>query len=394
MSFAWGSEHQTQFRQFLAANTFTSEVVQGTSSVPSDSGLEKRKRSPMQDDVGTASAGPSSSSSIRTGEESLRPKRTKKAVTVKTPNLYESSEALLNALQTAFKDSDNVVFAGSFLVSNNPPLPDKQRVQAHKPQAKARVSAAGESLAKARYPCRSRLFISSREWNSFGQSLVTIRMHHHFSHEPYDSASRAPVPTPVNPPWGDPAWPGVPPGTQTFHPDLTSHHQHSYDSYDGSSNHSSITAVDNGSSMEWEDVSDVEDPVALNGGVNEDSEPDEAPLHTTTSPPIPHTYIPSNAADTDTPIPSHTPSIAESPPIPDNLSSIASLETEIFQSRMRQHIRNIRDFCDGLEYQVQFNDFRMLQELETEGASFLRFVHACLQKEGRLDITTNGNGFS
>jgi len=52
---------------------------------------------------------------------------------------------------------------------------------------------------------------------------------------------------------------------------------------------------------------------------------------------------------------------------------------------MHQHIRNIREFCDGLEYQVQFNDFRMLEELEKEGGSFLRFVHACLQREGRLE---------
>lgn len=52
---------------------------------------------------------------------------------------------------------------------------------------------------------------------------------------------------------------------------------------------------------------------------------------------------------------------------------------------MRAHITNIREFCDGLEYQLQFNDYRMLDVLEREGSSFLRLVQDCLRKEGRLD---------
>lgn len=57
-----------------------------------------------------------------------------------------------------------------------------------------------------------------------------------------------------------------------------------------------------------------------------------------------------------------------------------------FQERMRKHIAAIRDFCDGLEYQLQFNDYRMLNTLETEGGSFLRLVQDCLRKEGRLEL--------
>ncbi|KAJ4480232.1 hypothetical protein J3R30DRAFT_3403765 [Lentinula aciculospora] len=60
-----------------------------------------------------------------------------------------------------------------------------------------------------------------------------------------------------------------------------------------------------------------------------------------------------------------------------SVSSVPSITTETFQQIMRSHIRNIRDFCDGLEYQVQFNDLR-LQELEKEGKYFL--------EEGRLKL--------
>ena len=63
------------------------------------------------------------------------------------------------------------------------------------------------------------------------------------------------------------------------------------------------------------------------------------------------------------------------------------LDPDKYHRRMRAHITNIRDFCDGLEYQLQFNDTRMLQVVETEGASFLRLVEDCLRKEGRL-VTT------
>lgn len=55
-----------------------------------------------------------------------------------------------------------------------------------------------------------------------------------------------------------------------------------------------------------------------------------------------------------------------------------------YHRRMHAHIQNLREFCDGLEYQLQFNDFRMLDVLEREGGPFLALVADCLQKEGRL----------
>jgi hypothetical protein len=66
------------------------------------------------------------------------------------------------------------------------------------------------------------------------------------------------------------------------------------------------------------------------------------------------------------------------------------LEPEVYQARMRRHIAMIRDFCDGLEYQLPFNDYRMLEALESEGARFLRLVEDCLEKEGRLKETESG----
>ncbi|KAH0585568.1 hypothetical protein H2248_008798 [Termitomyces sp. 'cryptogamus'] len=60
------------------------------------------------------------------------------------------------------------------------------------------------------------------------------------------------------------------------------------------------------------------------------------------------------------------------------------LTPELFQQWMRKHIADIRDFCCGLEYQLQFNDHKLLEVLESEGSQFLKLVHQCLESEGRL----------
>ncbi|KAG1830000.1 hypothetical protein EV424DRAFT_1292985, partial [Suillus variegatus] len=51
--------------------------------------------------------------------------------------------------------------------------------------------------------------------------------------------------------------------------------------------------------------------------------------------------------------------------------------------RFEAHIRNLREFCDGLQYQIQFNDHRMLNAVEREGASFIRLMENCLDRERR-----------
>jgi hypothetical protein len=58
-----------------------------------------------------------------------------------------------------------------------------------------------------------------------------------------------------------------------------------------------------------------------------------------------------------------------------------------FEERFREHIRTIKDFCDGLEYQVQFGDHRMLLALERDGVGFLRLAKNCLSRERRMRST-------
>ncbi|KAF7377077.1 hypothetical protein MSAN_00126200 [Mycena sanguinolenta] len=56
-----------------------------------------------------------------------------------------------------------------------------------------------------------------------------------------------------------------------------------------------------------------------------------------------------------------------------------------FDERLTSTLTKIRDFCDGLEYQRQFRDLRMLDTLEREGASFFRLIDNCLSRERRAN---------
>jgi hypothetical protein len=55
-----------------------------------------------------------------------------------------------------------------------------------------------------------------------------------------------------------------------------------------------------------------------------------------------------------------------------------------FDEELLEHIDTITDFAEGLRYQIQFRDHRMLKTLKREGAPFLRLAQACLNKEKRL----------
>ncbi|KAG1824250.1 hypothetical protein DFJ58DRAFT_672829 [Suillus subalutaceus] len=59
------------------------------------------------------------------------------------------------------------------------------------------------------------------------------------------------------------------------------------------------------------------------------------------------------------------------------------MDTRTFQERFEAHIKNLRDFCDGLQHQIQFNNHRMLHVIEREGASFIRLMENCLGRERR-----------
>jgi hypothetical protein len=62
-----------------------------------------------------------------------------------------------------------------------------------------------------------------------------------------------------------------------------------------------------------------------------------------------------------------------------------------FDERLSKHIQELRDFCDGLEYQRQFRDQRFLNSLEKDGAGFLRLMHNCFSIERRRNSTRGPN---
>jgi len=58
-----------------------------------------------------------------------------------------------------------------------------------------------------------------------------------------------------------------------------------------------------------------------------------------------------------------------------------------FEEALTEGIDLIVEFAKGLKHQLQFQDRRMLNALEREGASFLRLVKACMEKERRMNST-------
>ena len=54
-----------------------------------------------------------------------------------------------------------------------------------------------------------------------------------------------------------------------------------------------------------------------------------------------------------------------------------------FNEHLDNNISLIRNFLDGLEYQRQFGDHRMLETLERNGAGFFRLARNCLDCECR-----------
>ena len=200
---------------------------------------------------------------------------------------------------------------------------------------KPRVTSAGDTMAKARYPCRSRLLISSRDAKIPGSRSITVRMHHHVAHEPYVDSNIH-----IYDGW-ESGWPV---------------HQESPFSV----SRVQCEGVSRFSKQKAGDSKDNDD--GDSGG--EESSPGDV-------------YGPSDECSQEDPCPPVPPTISEPsqhlPPL-----------VEKYHTRMITHIKNLREFCEGLEYQLQFNDYRMLDVLEQEGGSFLNLVADCLKKEGRL----------
>ncbi|KAJ7472293.1 hypothetical protein B0H11DRAFT_1729696 [Mycena galericulata] len=88
----------------------------------------------------------------------------------------------------------------------------------------------------------------------------------------------------------------------------------------------------------------------------------------------PHNIIPHNAAHPD--------------PGDDSDEELVEVRSgATFDERLTSALAKIRDFCDGMEYQRQFHDSRMLDSLEREGASFFRLIDHCLSRERRENST-------
>jgi hypothetical protein len=111
----------------------------------------------------------------------------------------------------------------------------------------------------------------------------------------------------------------------------------------------------------------------------EEVEPDEDPEPENFSAPVMDAFADHTIGNPE-PTTSSAPTFMPPPPPP----IPPPIPPDIYHQRMRAHIQNIREFCDGLDYQLQFNDTRMLEAVEREGAAFLKLVEDCLQKEGRL----------
>ena len=189
-------------------------------------------------------------------------------------------------------------------------------------------------MAKARYPCRSRLLISSRDSDKTGMRIITVRMHHHYAHEPYVDSNLPPeVAQGI---WESFGW--IDQSESRPNPN----NPINMDQKVGSSHNAIHQEIEEGSSSSDEDD---DSPAAALDNMDEHSQANE---------PFPADNYPSGPS------------------------------TDIYHDRMRAHIKNLREFCDGLEYQLQFNDYRMLNVLEREGGSFLNLVEDCLRKEGRL----------
>ena len=56
-------------------------------------------------------------------------------------------------------------------------------------------------------------------------------------------------------------------------------------------------------------------------------------------------------------------------------------EKNAVKEKMENYIHLFQEFCDGLEYQVKFQDARFLTMLEKDGTGFIRFAQNCLSRE-------------
>ncbi|KAL1676467.1 hypothetical protein EV122DRAFT_216366 [Schizophyllum commune] len=305
-----------------------------------------------------------------------------------------------------------------------------QRARKHNGSLEPRVNSAGEVLGKTRYPCKSSLQVTCREGYAPNERQVTVRIHHHFKHPPFteqlppeapsmlvaaqpqapvyyiptmapqfayyqvpqggangQAPPVPPVPPPTSnaPPPPEPQQMPDPPtsahGPPTSHPPATQ----------PSANHPPVPPPSHPSSASHTS-SATHPPVAQPNPVHPTRVHPSLtqPQHYPPVPPpepSPARPPPSQQAQAQAqPPPSSQPAPAPPLPLPphpafSHTPVALPPHLQAYRTRMLSLITTMRDFCGGLEYQLQFNDFRMLEQLETEGASFFRFMEACLQRE-------------
>ncbi|KAJ6596027.1 hypothetical protein B0H10DRAFT_2232640 [Mycena sp. CBHHK59/15] len=324
----------------------------------------------------------------------------------KPPSSYNDSQELLSALHMTCLEVDEVDFSGSYTIAacDAGTISDKQRVQIithdiwkatgyrftvkdHPPsdtghktrlwcsqdaarrskhRGPERVSKVGALFAKPRYACRSRLMIACvPDADGSAARVVTVRMHHYLRHETYEAGE-------MHETNEAPPMPATPPPTTQFFRAITA----------PLPPHLLAPPPPPPQALgpqegEWAEAECEAEP-SYHPQPESPYSPDPAPAFA----PAPSPVLPPDPRATSTST-LNRPTCSPTPPCSLHPRNATPLPPAEFARRMHAHIARIRDFCDGLEFQVQFGDVRMLAALERDAAPFLALVGGCLAQEGR-----------
>ncbi|KIY43804.1 hypothetical protein FISHEDRAFT_77736 [Fistulina hepatica ATCC 64428] len=310
---------------------------------------------------------PATEPSTSTAQNAVPAKRARTANSRRTLTTYKDHAEMLTALKAHATNNDQIDFSATysihdsasndrlhirgivddifkttgykFTIKDHPQLKEGhktrfwcaqdevQRARKYHGSVEQRVDSSGKTVGKIRFPCRSSLLVSVRGEGALGQRVVTIRLHHHHAHEAFTGErSGMPLlgysaPPPMHPPMGQPFEPPPMPISAMTSSDIQS--LIAATAPPAGSVHGVLPPT---AQFQEEEEEDEED---------EDSEEDRS----------------------------------------------QALTPEHFRARMVEYITLMRSFCDGLQYQLQFNDFGMLDALEKEGGAFFNFMRGCLEKE-------------
>ena len=66
-------------------------------------------------------------------------------------------------------------------------------------------------------------------------------------------------------------------------------------------------------------------------------------------------------------------------------------QRQSFQDKITHYANLLKEFADGLHYQAEFNDHRMLAAFEKEGGPLLHLIGACLDRERWFEVKHPGH---